>query len=86
MSKIEKWKNIYSSSNVVGSELLRSEEARNDLTVEEMREFLQWSGDDEFVEVDENKNIIVKTSHQERPIENFNISPELQRRTPSKER
>lgn len=58
MSNLEKWKDICRNSENVASEVLRCEEAKSDLTAEEMRAILHWSGDDDFVYVTNDKEIL----------------------------
>lgn len=57
---VEKWKKICMSADNVASEVLDCDEARNELTREEIHYILEWSGDNEFVEVDDSKHIEVK--------------------------
>lgn len=58
MSNLEKWKDICRNAENVASEILRCEEAKADLTAEEMRVILHWSGDDDYVYVTDNKEIL----------------------------
>lgn len=53
-------KGAYKSSDVVMSEFLRSYKGL--LTVSEQRYLLEWSGDDEFMEVLDNGEIVEKRS------------------------
>lgn len=57
---VEKWKEICMNADNVASEVLDCDEARKELTSTEMRYILEWSGDDEFVEVDDSRHIKVK--------------------------
>lgn len=57
---VEKWKEICINAENVASEVLNCDEARAELTSGEMRYILEWSGDDEYVEVDEKRNIKVR--------------------------
>lgn len=57
---VEKWKEICLNAENVASEVLNCDEARAELTPGEMRYILEWSGDDEYVEVDEKRNIKVR--------------------------
>lgn len=60
MPKIDKWKHIYFEEDVVMSEILRHKDAKQDLSPNEMRELLAWSGDDEYVYVTDGGEIICK--------------------------
>lgn len=53
-----KWYNICREADNVASEVLRDPEAKEDLTAEEMRMLLHEFGDDEYVVVLDNKEII----------------------------
>lgn len=57
---VEKWKRICLEAENVASEVLASEEAKNELSAEEMREILQYTGDDEFVNVSDDGEISIK--------------------------
>lgn len=56
--KFVKWYNICRGADNVASEVLRDPEAKEDLTPEEMRMLLHEFGDDEYVVVLDNKEII----------------------------
>ena len=49
MSNLEKWKQICLKSDNVASEVLNSEEAKAELTIDEARELLRYFGDDEYI-------------------------------------
>ena len=53
-----KWWNILIEADNVASEVLRDPEAQNDLTVGEMRDLLEAFGEDEYVVVTDQKEII----------------------------
>lgn len=53
-----KWYYICKEADNVASEVLRDPEAQEDLTAEEMRSLLHEFGDDEYVVVTDNKEII----------------------------
>ena len=53
----KKWYDICFSADNCTSEVLDSEEARKDLSKEEIELLLQEFGDDEYVKVDPDKNI-----------------------------
>ena len=54
---VEKWKRICLEADNVASEVLASEDAKNELSAEEMREILKYTGDDEFVNVSDDGTI-----------------------------
>lgn len=56
--KFVKWYNICREADNVASEVLRDPEAQEDLTPEEMRMILHEFGDDEYVVVLDNKEIV----------------------------
>ena len=53
-----KWYHICKEADNVASEVLRDPEAKEDLTAEEMRRLICEFGDDEYVVVLDNKEII----------------------------
>lgn len=55
---LKKWYEICLLADNVASEVLKCEEAKNDLTVDQMKMLLKYFGDDEFVTVDDDKNIV----------------------------
>lgn len=56
MNKIEKIKQEYINGDLVMSELLRNYDLKNT----EIQELLDWSGDSEFISVDDVKNLVVE--------------------------
>ncbi|MBO5319043.1 MAG: hypothetical protein J6B01_04445 [Ruminococcus sp.] len=60
MSKVEKWKDICLKAENVASEVLDCPEAKDELSVKEIRDILRWAGDDEFVTVTNDKRIVVR--------------------------
>lgn len=60
MSNLEKWKQICLEADNVASEVLNSEEAKAELTIDEARELLKYFGDDEFIEINDNYEFIIK--------------------------
>lgn len=56
----EKWKDICLKADNVASEVLRDPEAKDELTIEEMRAILRYTGDDEYVTVTNDKRIVVR--------------------------
>lgn len=60
MSNLEKWKEICYTAENVASEVLNSEEAKAELTIDEARKLLEYFGDDEFIEINDNYEFIVK--------------------------
>ena len=57
-NNLKKWYDICLDADNVASEVLNCEEARAELSVDQMRYILQETGDNEFVYVNENKEII----------------------------
>ena len=64
MSIVDQIKQEYMHSSIVMSELLRN--YTDQLSVEEINELLWWSGDDEFMTVTEDKEIITLEEANER--------------------
>lgn len=64
MSIVDQIKQEYMRNSIVMSELLRN--YTDQLSVEEIRDLLWWSGDDEFMTVTEDKEIITKEKANER--------------------
>lgn len=58
MNYKKKWKDICLNAENVASEVLRCKEAQEELTVEEIRELLHYTGDDEYVYVSDNGAIL----------------------------
>lgn len=56
----EKWKDICYNAENVASEVLNCDEAKAELTVNEIRRLLFIFGDDEFVEVTDDKEFVGK--------------------------
>lgn len=57
----KKWYDICFSAENVASEVLNCEEAKNELSVQEFRDLFELFGDDEYVDVNDDKNIVNKT-------------------------
>ena len=55
MNNVEKWKKICLEADVVSDEVLDCQEAKNDLTAEQLNYLLEYFGDDDFVFVDSEK-------------------------------
>ena len=49
MNNVEKWKKICLEADVVSDEVLDCQEAKNDLTAEQLNYLLEYFGDDDFV-------------------------------------
>ena len=58
MSNLEKWKEICHAAENVASEVLNSEEAKAELTIDEARELLKYFGDDEYIIINDNYEFI----------------------------
>lgn len=64
MSAVDRIKQEYMHNSIVMSELLRN--YTDELTVDEIQELLTWAGDDEFMIVTADKEIITKEEANER--------------------
>ena len=60
VSNVEKWKNICLEAENVASEVLNSDEAKAELSINEARDLLRYFGDDEFVEINDQYEFVVK--------------------------
>lgn len=58
MSNLEKWKEICYTAENVASEVLNSEEAKAELTIDEARELLEYFGDNEYVIINDDYEFI----------------------------
>ena len=58
MSNLEKWKQICLESDNVASEVLNSEEAKAELTIDEATELLNYFGDNEYVIINDDYEFI----------------------------
>lgn len=57
-TKLNKWKDICFNAENVASEVLDVGKAAEELTKDEMQEILDWTGDSEYVFVNDNKEIV----------------------------
>lgn len=56
----EKWKDICLTADNVASKVLDCQEAKQELSAQDMREILRITGDDEYVVVTNDKRIYVR--------------------------